>query len=168
MGRAAAARRHQARPRQPTVLGDVIGILRERTRPSRRRWPGATLHLDEHLLAKLRQRYDEPVAFGIAHNRHRDCTTATTRGSPGTDTPQGRYPDGAVFAAIPTLPPATESLLSAPSPAPSPATHGFPFRRTEPSTERQLLTQPLNGHGAIQMVPIAMSIGGGKKYTRSK
>ena len=24
------------------------------------------------LLAKLRQRYDEAIAFGITHNRHRD------------------------------------------------------------------------------------------------
>jgi len=27
---------------------------------------------DAELLAKLRQRYDEAVAFGIIHNRHRD------------------------------------------------------------------------------------------------
>ncbi len=28
--------------------------------------------LDAELLAKLRGRYDEAVAFGITHNRHRD------------------------------------------------------------------------------------------------
>ena len=32
----------------------------------------AAVALDEQLLAKLRERYDEAVAFGITHNRHRD------------------------------------------------------------------------------------------------
>jgi transposase len=51
---------------------DVIEILREAhrlTEEARARGePGA----DTELLAKLRERYDEAVAFGITHNRHRD------------------------------------------------------------------------------------------------
>jgi transposase len=50
---------------------DVIEILREAHRlveeAQARDGP-----VDTELLAKLRQRYDEAVAFGITHNRHRD------------------------------------------------------------------------------------------------
>ena len=52
--------------------GDVIEILREAhqaTAEARARGEPAA---DAELLAKLRQRYDEAVAFGITHNRHRD------------------------------------------------------------------------------------------------
>lgn len=52
--------------------GDVIAILREAhqaTAEARARGEPAA---DAELLAKLRQRYDEAVAFGITHNRHRD------------------------------------------------------------------------------------------------
>ena len=41
-------------------------------RPWRKPWPGGDPVLDAELLAKLRERYDEAVAFGITHNRHRD------------------------------------------------------------------------------------------------
>jgi hypothetical protein len=52
--------------------GDVIEILREAheaTGEARARGEPAA---DAELLAKLRQRYDEAVASGITHNRHRD------------------------------------------------------------------------------------------------
>jgi transposase len=52
--------------------GDVIEILREAheaTAEARARGEPAA---DAELLAKLRQRYDQAVAFGITHNRHRD------------------------------------------------------------------------------------------------
>jgi len=52
--------------------GNVIEILREAHQATgeaqARGEPGA----DAELLAKLRQRYDQAVAFGITHNRHRD------------------------------------------------------------------------------------------------
>jgi len=50
---------------------DVIEILREahRLAEEARARPGP---VDAELLAKLRERYDEAVAFGITHNRHRD------------------------------------------------------------------------------------------------
>ena len=50
----------------------MIEILREAhqvTAEARARGEPAA---DAELLAKLRQRYDEAVAFGITHNRHRD------------------------------------------------------------------------------------------------
>ena len=52
--------------------GDVIEILREAhgaTEEARARGEPAA---DAELLAKLRQRYDQAVAFGITHNRHWD------------------------------------------------------------------------------------------------
>jgi len=35
-------------------------------------WPRRDEPAADGLLAKLRQRYDEAIAFGITHNRHRD------------------------------------------------------------------------------------------------
>jgi transposase IS66 family protein len=66
-------RRHRARPRQPAVLGgDVIDVLREAHQTAEDALAGGDPALDAELLAKLHQRYDEAVAFGITHNRHRD------------------------------------------------------------------------------------------------
>ena len=67
-------RGHQARPRQPAVLGRRRHRHPARGAPGRRGRPCARGDpaLDAELLAKLRERYDEAVAFGITHNRHRD------------------------------------------------------------------------------------------------
>jgi transposase len=69
----ALPRGHQARAGQPAVLG------RRRHRDPPRGPPRLAEEArardgpaDAELLAKLRQRYDEAVAFGIIHNRHRD------------------------------------------------------------------------------------------------
>ena len=43
-----------------------------RTRPSRTRWPGATRPWTRSFWRSCAERYDEAVAFGITHNRHRD------------------------------------------------------------------------------------------------
>ena len=51
--------------------GDVIAVLREAPGRRRARARGSTA-LDADLLDKLRERYDEAVAFGIIHNRLRD------------------------------------------------------------------------------------------------
>jgi len=51
---------------------DVIGILREAHQAVGEALARGDPALDAELLAKLRQRYDEAVAFGITHNRHRD------------------------------------------------------------------------------------------------
>jgi hypothetical protein len=66
-------RRHQARPRQPAVLGrDVISILREAQQAVEEARARGDTALDPEQLEKLRQRYDEAAAFGITHNRLRD------------------------------------------------------------------------------------------------
>jgi transposase len=52
--------------------GDVIDILREAHQAVEDALARGDPALDAQLLAKLRQRYDEAVAFGITHNRHRD------------------------------------------------------------------------------------------------
>jgi transposase len=51
---------------------DVIEILREAHRTVEDALARGDPALDEQLLAKLRERYDEAVAFGITHNRLRD------------------------------------------------------------------------------------------------
>jgi hypothetical protein len=51
---------------------DVIDILREAHQAVDEALARGDPALDAELLAKLRQRYDEAVAFGITHNRHRD------------------------------------------------------------------------------------------------
>jgi transposase len=52
--------------------GDVIEILREAHQAVEEALARGDPALDEQLLAKLRERYDEAIAFGITHNRHRD------------------------------------------------------------------------------------------------
>ena len=52
--------------------GDVIEILREAHQAIEEALARGDPALDEQLLGKLRERYDEAVAFGITHNRHRD------------------------------------------------------------------------------------------------
>jgi transposase len=51
---------------------DVIEILREAHQAVEDALARGDPAPDEQLLAKLRERYDEAVAFGITHNRHRD------------------------------------------------------------------------------------------------
>ena len=51
---------------------DVIEILREAHHAVDEALARGDPALDEQLLAKLRERYDEAIAFGITHNRHRD------------------------------------------------------------------------------------------------
>ncbi len=51
---------------------DVIEILREAHQAVQDALARGDPVLDEQLLAKLRERYDEAVAFGITHNRLRD------------------------------------------------------------------------------------------------
>jgi hypothetical protein len=51
---------------------DVIDILREAHQAVEEAMARGDPALDEQLLAKLRERYDEAVAFGITHNRYRD------------------------------------------------------------------------------------------------
>jgi hypothetical protein len=52
--------------------GDVIDILREAHQAVEEALARGDPVLDEQLLAKLRERYDEATAFGITHNQHRD------------------------------------------------------------------------------------------------
>jgi Transposase IS66 family/Family of unknown function (DUF6444) len=52
--------------------GDIIDILREAHQAVEDALARGDPALDADLLAKLRERYDEAVAFGITHNRHRD------------------------------------------------------------------------------------------------
>jgi transposase len=51
---------------------DIIEILREAHQAAGEALARGDPALDAELAAKLRQRYDEAVAFGITHNRHRD------------------------------------------------------------------------------------------------
>ena len=51
---------------------DVIEILREAHQAVEEALARGDPALDAELLAKLRQRYDEAITFGITHNRHRD------------------------------------------------------------------------------------------------
>jgi transposase len=51
---------------------DVIDVLREAHQAVEDALARGDPALDTELLAKLRERYDEAVAFGIIHNRHRD------------------------------------------------------------------------------------------------
>jgi transposase len=51
---------------------DVIEILREAHQAVEEALARGDPALEEQLLAKLRERYDEAVAFGVTHNRHRD------------------------------------------------------------------------------------------------
>jgi hypothetical protein len=51
---------------------DVIEILREAHKAVDEALARGDPALDTELVAKLRERYDEAVAFGITHNRHRD------------------------------------------------------------------------------------------------
>jgi hypothetical protein len=51
---------------------DVIDVLREAHQAVEEALARGDPALDAELLAKLRERYDEAVAFGITHNRHRD------------------------------------------------------------------------------------------------
>ena len=51
---------------------DVIEVLREAHQAVAEALARGDPALDAELLAKLRERYDEAVAFGITHNRHRD------------------------------------------------------------------------------------------------
>ena len=50
----------------------IIEILRDAHQAVEQALARGDPALDTELLAKLRQRYDEAVAFGITHNRHRD------------------------------------------------------------------------------------------------
>ena len=52
--------------------GDIIAILREAHQAVEQARARGDTALDAEVLDKLRQRYDEAVAFGITHNRHRD------------------------------------------------------------------------------------------------
>ena len=64
---------HQARPRRPAVLGRRDHRHPARGAPGRRRRPCPRQHRPgAELLDKLRERYDDAVAFGITHNRLRD------------------------------------------------------------------------------------------------
>jgi Transposase IS66 family len=51
---------------------DVIEVLREARQAVDDALARGDPALDGQLLAKLRERYDQAVAFGITHNRHRD------------------------------------------------------------------------------------------------
>jgi transposase len=51
---------------------DVIDVLRDAHQAVEEALARGDPALDAELLAKLRERYDEAVAFGITHNRHRD------------------------------------------------------------------------------------------------
>ena len=51
---------------------DVIDVLREAHQAVEEARARGDPALDAELLAKLRERYDQAVAFGITHNRHRD------------------------------------------------------------------------------------------------
>jgi transposase len=51
---------------------DIIDVLREAHQAVEEALARGDPALDAELLAKLRRRYDEAVAFGITHNRHRD------------------------------------------------------------------------------------------------
>jgi transposase len=51
---------------------DIIDVLREAHQAVEEALARGDPALDAELAAKLRQRYDEAVAFGITHNRHRD------------------------------------------------------------------------------------------------
>ena len=51
---------------------DIIDVLREAHQAVQEALARGDPALDAELLAKLRERYDEAVAFGITHNRHRD------------------------------------------------------------------------------------------------
>jgi hypothetical protein len=51
---------------------DVIDVLRDAHQAVEEALARGDPSLDAELLAKLRERYDEAVAFGITHNRHRD------------------------------------------------------------------------------------------------
>jgi transposase len=51
---------------------DIIDVLREAHQAVGEALARGDPAPDAELLAKLRQRYDEAVAFGITHNRHRD------------------------------------------------------------------------------------------------
>jgi hypothetical protein len=53
-------------------VGDVIEILREARQATAEVRASGEPAADAELPAKLRQRYDEAVAFGITHDRHRD------------------------------------------------------------------------------------------------
>lgn len=52
--------------------GDIIEILREARQAVGEALARGTPALEEQLLARLRERYDEAVAFAITHNRHRE------------------------------------------------------------------------------------------------
>jgi transposase len=52
--------------------GDIIAILREAHQAMEDARARGSTALDPQLLGKLRQRYDEAIAFGITHNRLRD------------------------------------------------------------------------------------------------
>ena len=52
--------------------GEVIDVLREAHQAVEAALARGDPALDGQLLDKLRERYDEAVAFGITHNRHRD------------------------------------------------------------------------------------------------
>jgi transposase len=60
--------------------GDVIEILREAHQAVEKALARGDPAVDAELLAKLRERYDEAVAFGITHNRHRDWDTGNHPG----------------------------------------------------------------------------------------
>jgi hypothetical protein len=62
--------------------GDVIDVLREAHQAVEDALARGDPALDGQQLDKLRERYDEAVAFGITHNRHRTGTTATTPDTP--------------------------------------------------------------------------------------
>jgi transposase len=59
---------------------DIIEILREAHQAVEAALARGDPALDAELLAKLRERYDGSVAFGITHNRHRDWDTGNHPG----------------------------------------------------------------------------------------
>jgi hypothetical protein len=99
---------------------DVIEILREPHRQVERAWARGEPD-DAEILAKLRERYHEAVAFGIIHNRLRDGHEGNhpgyTLGCWLRDTVCGLTP-------------------MRPSPPPGPASHGcrYPQSRPQPET----------------------------------
>ncbi len=65
-------------PTQQKWAGQVIGVLCEAAAAVTVAQAEGRDQLDPQLLADLRRRYDEAVAWGIATNRHRDWPQATT------------------------------------------------------------------------------------------
>ncbi|MGH8625965.1 MAG: IS66 family transposase, partial [Gammaproteobacteria bacterium] len=63
---------HELHPTQQKWAGEVITVLREAAAAVTEATTDQRDQLDPRLLADLRQRYDQAVAWGITTNRHRD------------------------------------------------------------------------------------------------